>query len=159
MKLYEITDEFLGLDDIEDELIDIEVELNKLEIAFSEKAENIAKLVRSLEAQKDALATEAKRLTEKRDATQNRIDSLKAYLKAEMERIGRDKIQAGIFRVRLQNSPLTIDIIEESKIPDEFKSVEEIIKIDKRGIIELLKSTGEVPAGVTPIQRQHIRIY
>ena len=54
MKLYEITDEFLGLDDIEDELIDIEVELNKLEIAFSEKAENIAKLVRSLEAQKDA---------------------------------------------------------------------------------------------------------
>ena len=159
MKLYEISDEYLNLLECEDKDIDIKAELERLEDAFSTKTENIAKLIRNLSAQRNALLNEANRLREKHGAVENRIEGLKSYLQTEMERIGKEKLEAGIFRIRLQNSPLSVDIREETKLPAEFKEEIITVKVDKKAIIDFIKETGAVPEGCFPVQRKHIRIY
>ena len=76
-----------------------------------------------------------------------------------MEEIDSDTVQAGIFKVRMQNSPMTVDVTEESKVPNEFKEEMVTVRIDKKAIVKHIKSTGEIPDGVFPVQGKHIRIY
>lgn len=50
MRLYEIADEMLRLADVDDETVDVSAELSALQMQFSDKAQNIAGLIRNLEA-------------------------------------------------------------------------------------------------------------
>lgn len=58
MKLYEIADQMIRLADIEDDTVDVQAELSALQMQFSDKAQNIAGLIRNLEAERhfDAVA-------------------------------------------------------------------------------------------------------
>lgn len=157
MKLYEISDAYLQL--LEADEVDVTAELDSLNIAFAEKAENIVKLIRSLNAQGSAIKDEIKKLRDKLGAVEGRVDGLKHYLQTGMEKTGKDSLDVGIFRVRLQNSPLSVKIIDVGSLPEQFKREIVEIRVDKRGIIDHIKSTGEVPVGIQAVQGRHIRIY
>jgi len=49
------------------------------------------------------------------------IEQIKAYLQSEMIRTNQAVIKAGIFRIRLQNSPRSLIIRDMEAIPSEFK--------------------------------------
>ena len=119
MKLYEITDIYLNLENIDDE-IDITAALENIDGALEEKLENVAKLVRNLEAEAKAYEEEEKRLRAQKQAAKNRVESIKRYVKENLEEIGRDKVEAGIFKWSLQNGPGRVEITDETKIPEEF---------------------------------------
>jgi len=159
MKLYEISDEMLRLVEVDDETIDVQAELEALQMQFNDKAKNIAGLIRNLEAERNAVSDEANRLQNKAKALETRVEQIKAYLQSEMIRTGQDSIKAGIFKIRLQNSPQALIIRDVEAIPSDFKQEVREWKIDKLGILNHLRATGEIISGVDITQNKHIRIY
>lgn len=159
MKLYEISNELLKLADMDAEEVDVEAELQNWQAEFGQKAKNIAGLVRNLTVDAEVLASEAQRLSAKSKAVHNRIDQIKDYLQSEMIRTGQDSIKAGIFKIRLQNSPRSLIIRNVEVIPPEFKEEIHEWKVDKLSILKHLKATGEIVDGVDVMQNKHVRIY
>lgn len=140
MKLYEIAEMYEAMESL-DENIDITTALENIDGALEEKLEDIAKLVRNLEAEAKAYEEEEKRLRAQKQAAKNRVESIKRYVKENLEEIGRDKVEAGIFKWSLQNGPGRVEITDETKIPDEYfvKEIKplkaEIKKAIEEGII------------------------
>ena len=159
MTLYEISGEMLRLADIEDKELDVERELMEMGTLFADKARNIVHLIKNLEGEGNAINDEVRRLQDKSRAIDNRVSQIKAYLCSEMIRTGQDSIKAGIFKIRLQNSPQSLIVKDVDVIPQEFKEEIHDWKVDKMGILRHLRETGEVIDGTDVIQKKHIRIY
>ena len=144
MKLYEIKDDILKLlDIIESELpeeIKEEAEkwLDTLTMNFEEKAFNIARYCKNLDAQALACKNEKDRLAKRQKAAENKSKGLKQYLEIMMNRIGKEKISDMEFTLAFQNNPPSVDILEPSKV-DTCYDVEQERKLDKKKILSDLK--------------------
>lgn len=154
MKLYEITEMYAAMEAL-DEDIDITAALENIDGALEEKLESIAKLVRNLEAEAKAYEEEEKRLRAQKQAAKNRVESIKRYVKENLEEIGRDKVEAGIFKWSLQNGPGRVEITDETKIPDEF-FVKEIrpLKAEIKKAIE----EGVITEGAEIVREKSLRL-
>lgn len=154
MKLYEITDIYLNLESIDDE-IDVSAALAEVDGELEDKLENIAKLIRNLEAEAKAYEDEEKRLKAQKQAAKNRIESLKRYVKGSLETIGKDKVEAGIFKWSLQNGPGRVEITDETKIPEEYFVTE--VKPLKSEIKKAIES-GVITEGAEIVRDKSLRL-
>lgn len=154
MKLYEITEIYEAMEAL-DEDIDITAALENIDGALEEKLESIAKLVRNLDAKAKAYGDEEKRLRAQKQAAKNRVDGLKKYVKDNLEAIGRDKVEAGIFRWSLQNGPGRVEITDETKIPEEFFVTE--VKPLKSEIKKAIES-GAITEGAEIVRDKSLRL-
>ena len=158
MQLYAITDEILNrYADIDGEEFDM-AELEKWNVIFEDKIESCAAVVKNLSAEADACREEARRLTKKATVIGNRVDSLKDYIKRNLEYVGKRKVDAGVFTVRIQKSPMSVEIQDEALITDEYKWEFSEWRFDKKAIATAIKETGEIPDGVEVHQSEHLRI-
>ena len=144
MNLYELSQNYLAVQDMDLEPETLKDTLDSIEEAFEDKAENIAKWIRNLEADKKAFEEEEKRFKEKKQAADNRIKSLKLYLEDNMRLTGKTKFKAGFFSFAIQNNPPSVEVFDEALIPKQFL-IAQPVKIDRAGIKELLKAGEEVP--------------
>nr|DAE03524.1 MAG TPA: resistance protein [Siphoviridae sp. ctpoI7] len=144
MNLYELSQNYLAVQDMDLEPETLKDTLDSIEEAIEVKAENIAKWIRNLEADKKAFEEEEKRFKEKKQAADNRIKSLKLYLEDNMRLTGKTKFKAGFFSFAIQNNPPSVEVFDEALIPKQFL-IEQPVKIDRAGIKELLKAGEEVP--------------
>lgn len=158
MKLYELTENYAKLLEMAEEMdTDAIVDtLEALQEAIEDKAENIAKLIRNLEADVKAIRDEEKRLAERRQAIESKVERLKSYLQEQLEIAGIDKVKRPTITVAIQKNPPSVDIIDEALIPADF-FVPQPAKLDKKAILERLKNGEEVP-GVTLKQTKGVRI-
>lgn len=156
MNLYELSQNYLAVQDMDLEPETLKDTLDSIEEAFEVKAENIAKWIRNLEADKKAFEEEEKRFKEKKQAADNRIKSLKLYLEDNMRLTGKTKFKAGFFSFAIQNNPPSVEVFDEALIPKQFL-IEQPPKIDRAGIKELLKAGEEVP-GAELKQTKGLRI-
>ena len=155
-KLYELSDKYYfllnELDDAETTQDNVEILLSEIEEQFNEKAENIGKLVLSLEADADKIKDEEQRLAQRRKVLENKADWLKYYLKDSMINANLDKVEGTVLTVSLRKSPPSVKVISEDDIPQEYRRViPESWQPDKKSIIDYFKETGEVIAGVEMI--------
>lgn len=144
MNLYELSQNYLAVQDMDLEPETLKDTLDSIEEAIEVKAENIAKWIRNLEADKKAFEEEEKRFKEKKQAADNRIKSLKLYLEDNMRLTGKTKFKAGFFSFAIQNNRPSVEVFDETLIPKQFL-IEQPVKIDRAGIAELLKAGEEVP--------------
>ena len=144
MNLYELSQNYLAVQDMDLEPEVLKDTLDSIEEAFEDKAENIAKWIRNLEADKKAFEEEEKRFKEKKQAADNRIKSLKLYLEDNMRLTGKTKFKAGFFSFAIQNNKPSVEVFDEALIPKQFL-IAQPVKIDRAGIAELLKAGEEVP--------------
>ena len=154
MKLYEITDAYLSLDEVEktDEIIKV---LDGIKEEFDKKAENTVKVIRNFEADIQALRDEEKRLADKRRSLEKKKEDLKEYLYFNMERLKVRKVNAGIFDINIQKNPQSIKILDEATIPDKYKIAS--YKLDKKTLKDDIKDGLEIE-GVSLVQTEGIRI-
>lgn len=157
MRLYEITDEILNRFADCDEDFDVE-ELEKWESAFEHKVEACAAVVKNMMAEAGACIEESRRLRIKATQIEKRAQWIKDYIQRNLEFVGKKKVDVGIFSVRIQKSPMSVKIIDEGIVPDDYKWKFEEWRFDKKLIAEHVKSTGEVPAGIETHQGTHLRI-
>lgn len=143
--LYEIKGQFKELMEMADECnltqADIKDTLEGLDCELEEKADAYAKVIRTLECDVDSVDAEIKRLTDKKRRIQNNISSMKRSLESTMIELGSKKIKTPLFGFNIQKNPPSVNILDESKVPDNFR-IKQPDKIDRKSIIAELKESG-----------------
>ncbi|MGG1531420.1 siphovirus Gp157 family protein [Brevibacillus agri] len=160
MKLYELTENYAVIAqmiaDDEAKTESLGDTLQALSDAIEVKAENIAKMIRNMDAETEALRNEEKRLAERRRSLETKRDGLKRYLEEQLAIVGLDKVKTPIFTVALQNNPPSVHVLDESAIPKVFW-VTPPPTLDKKLLAERLKAGDDIP-GVTLQQGRSLRI-
>ena len=145
--LYEIAGMYRQVLDMEPESDDefgaMMTALDELQGELTEKADNIVRYMRNLNAEAEALKAEETALYKKRKAVENKAERLKAYLAAQMTLCGLKELKAGLFKLRFQPTTPAISIIDESALPEKFWIVWR--EASKQAIKEAIRNGEEVP--------------
>lgn len=154
MKLYDIAEIYENLENIDDEVA-VATAMDGVEAALEEKLESTAKVIRNLEAEAEALEAEEKRLKARKTAVRNRIADIKGYVKENLEAMGKDKVEAGIFKWSLQNSPPKLVVTDETIIPLKFFEIERtLMKNELKRVI----LSGRNINGAEIVREKHLRL-
>jgi hypothetical protein len=151
LSLYKLSSNYMrALDALTDPEADIPAEvvadtLEGLEGELQEKAVNVAKFMRNMEAMSQAIKEAEAQMARRRKAIEGRVKCLKDYLKENMEACGISKIESPWFRLAVQKNPAAVDVVDEAALPDEFKEQVVTVKIDKAAIRDALKAGVDVP--------------
>ena len=119
-------------------------ELVAREDEFDIKAENVAQYIKNLNVESTALGDEIKKLQARKKSKDNKIKSMKEYLKNCMLQIGRDKIETSKVKLSIRNNAESVLIDDEKKFIEEysdthkeyFKFKAEISKTDIKKILQ-----------------------
>lgn len=144
MKLYELTPQLIELSNMDATDEAVLTTLECVQMDFNDKAVSIIKLSESLEADTSAIDNEIARLESRKKVILNRKKQLRDYLLHNMEAAGISKIECPLFTATLRAGSESVEIIDESQIPDEFVKVEIVEKIDKNAIKAAIRSGKEV---------------
>ena len=164
MKLYEVHDEIEATLFMPEEETFDSSRFEELNLSFDEKVDSCAAVMKNLKAQAaeldaqcEILYEEIRELRQKKQALENNRKGLAEYVKRLMESLGLKKAGNMLHRVTIAQSPLTVEVDIEKLDP---KWIKEHVSTypDKRGIIDHIKETGEIPDGVKPIQNTHLRV-
>jgi hypothetical protein len=150
LSLYQLSENYRqALDFLTDPELDFPLEavndtLEALGGELEDKAVNVAKFLRNMEAAADAIKIAEAEMAKRRKALENRVQWLKSYIKGSMEACGISQVECPYFKLSIQKNPVSVNILDEDKIPAQFK--EQVIswKIDKAAIKEAIKSGGTI---------------
>jgi hypothetical protein len=161
LKLYELSEDYLAALDALAEIEDLPPEviadtLEGLAGAWEDKALNVARYVRNLEAEADAIEEAKKRMEARAKSAANQAARLKSYLKAELERTGL-KPKAPDLALRLQNNPPSVTIDDTALIPVDYRRTETVETILKAEIGAALKAGQAIP-GARLVRSQRLVI-
>lgn len=152
--LYELSQDYRqALDTLTDPENDLPAEviadtLEGLQGTLEDKAVNVAKFFKNLEATAEAIKQAEQRMSHRRKAIESRVAALKDYLKLNMEACGITKIESPWFNLAIQKNPAAVEITDENTIPDAFVEILTTRKIDKAGIKQAIEAGTDVPGAV-----------
>lgn len=111
-----------------------------------EKGKNVAAVFRNLESDAAQIKEAEQQLAARRKAYEKRAESLKQYLKTNMEVAGITKIECPWFVISLAQNPEAVTVDDESLIPrDYFKEIPATYQLDKNLVRQAIKDGFEVP--------------
>jgi hypothetical protein len=154
LTLYSLSTNYLqALEALTDPEADLPAEavndtLEALAGELEDKAVNVAKFLRNMEAMADAIKAAEADMAKRRKALENRVQWLKDYLKGNMEHSGITKIECPYFKLSIQSNPASVNILDEVAIPDQFKEQVVSWKIDKTAIKKAILA-GQSVAGAS----------
>lgn len=148
--------ELIDNPDIPEELL-IEA-LDSIEDEFEEKCDNIARFIRSLDGDCRTIREEEKRLADKRRVLENKQARLKQYIEDNMRLVGKTKIKTAFNSFNISANPKSVEILNEDLIPEKYKTIETITKIDKKSILSDLKENDINIEGVKINQTTSLKI-
>ena len=164
ISLYELGQDYRqALDVLTDPENDLPAEvitdtLEGLQGSMEDKAVNVAKFFRNLEAMAGAIKDAEDRMARRRRAIEGRVKWLKDYLKQNMEACDIQKIESPWFVLAIQKNPAAVDVFDEAAVPAEFKEEVVSVRVDKAGIKRALEAGESVPgAALTRGTRLAIR--
>lgn len=133
--------------------------LEQLQGQFIDKAGSIAKFILNLEADAKAYKDEQMRLDKQRAIIENKVKYLKDYLRYNMVESNLPEVQCGILKIRVRDNPPSVNVIDEDIVPASFRRIiPETYEVNKRGILDHFKETGETPLGVEIIRSKKLEI-
>lgn len=113
-----------------------------------QKTDNIIAFTKKVEALIDAIKEEETRLKENRKAYERKLESFKDYVKSCMIEMQIQKIETPLGEMKIAKNPMSVEILDEERIPDAFKRTKVETSIDKKALIEHFKATGELIDGI-----------
>jgi len=161
MNLYKIANEY---QEVLSKTFDPETgEVNENAIALldiakgevKEKGIAVASYIKNLEAERNAIENAKKEMAEREKRLDNRLTYLSDYLKSNMERCGINEISCPYFIVKIKKCPLSVDILNEDEIPDNYKKVKSVTSLDKIKLKEEILSGAVIPGAAL---KQNIRL-
>ncbi|MCR3759199.1 siphovirus Gp157 family protein [Clostridium felsineum] len=159
MQLYKLAENYKNLLELlEDETIPqdiIQKSLAEVGGNIEDKAENIAKLIKSLDADAKALKEESKRLSDRQHAMENRSKSLRKYLEDNLKILNKDKVKTKLFTIAMQKNAPVMKVLDKDKIPENYFIVTK--EIQRTEILKALKKGEKVP-GAKLQQSESLRI-
>lgn len=166
MKLYEIAQEYLALmqaienDDIPEEAIADTLEAITAEI--EDKADNIACLLKNIDAEIVAIKAEETRLAERRRVKEKSAERIKQYLSDVLQGAAIDKVETARNRISFRKSEAVEVIDEDAFFEFAVTHRSDLLtysapKANKTEIKKALKG-GEVVEGAKLVVNQNIQI-
>jgi len=161
--LYTITEQFKELAALaetadEDLAIALRDTMEGIEGEFQEKGKAIAMITLNIDGDLEAIQSQIDRLTERKRIITNRKESLKEYLRTNMEASGITKITHPLFTITCGKGKPIVVIDDEKAIPDDYVSVKVSSAPDKAAIAKALKEGIEVPGAHTETGKSSISI-
>ena len=108
MKLYEIKQDFLRLAEMDLDEQTMQDTLESLQFELEEKADNIACLIKQVEAEAEAIKAEAKNLTDRAKAKETKVERLTQYLLDTLKAVGTDKIETTRNILQVKKNPASV---------------------------------------------------
>ncbi|WP_064590374.1 siphovirus Gp157 family protein [Streptobacillus moniliformis] len=134
------------------------IAINNLDLAIKEKGVNYIKVIDRLKNHIEQGKMYKKEIETRLKKIENTEKKIKNYILFAMENAKLKKIETPLGTITYSSGRDSVEIENEDDIPKEFKIKEEVIKIDKRKILEHVKTTGEIVEGVDIVQRPFITI-
>lgn len=162
MKLYEISNEIekhleaYNSVESQESLDAIEQQLDGLQIAFKDKAVNVAHFIMNTDSGVDQIEKEIERLNAKKAHLKSVSESLRGYLKRCMIETGTDKIETPLVRLSFRKSE-RVDILDESKVPEKYWAEKVTRSISKTAIKEDWKA-GVGVDGTAIVEEKNLQI-
>lgn len=162
-QLYKLTEQFLelaALAETADEGMAVAVRDTMQAIGgeFEEKGKALATVVLHMDTDVEALDREIERLNDRKRAIKARQDSMKEYLRENMEAAGIKKISCPLFSITCVEGREIAVIDDEKKLPDELVKVKVETSPDKNAIARALKDGKDVPGAHLERAKSSIRI-
>lgn len=158
--LYELTNNYeTVLNMLYDEDADEQMILNTLESIEGEiedKADNYAKIIKELEAKRDARKNEAKRLNDSAITFDNRIKSLKQNLFNTMKETGKTKFATNLFAFNIVKNGGKQAIEIDGEVPEQYTKT--IIENDTDKIRQALENGENLPFAHLKARGESLRI-
>jgi hypothetical protein len=154
MKLYEISEQYKEvqklIDDDESGSMReaIADTMQMIEGDFQDKAQAVVSLTFNMGGSITALDKEIERLQDKKKVIQNKVDSIRDYLKMNMEATGISKIECPLFTITLTKPAKQVEITDEALLPDEFVRVKTTVAPDKVALAKALKEGKEITGAI-----------
>lgn len=158
--LYQLTGEIKelrALGDIEGELV-VKDTIDAIAGEFEVKAQSIVHVSLNLNADVSAIDAEIERLQERKRLLKKRDESLKDYLRENMEASGIKKISCPLFTITCVDGREIVIVEDESALPDDMVNVKTEISPDKKKILDALKAGQEVAGTRLERSKSSIRI-
>jgi len=150
-RLYDIANEYqTALENIADEetgeINEQALEtLNALSADLKEKGIAIASFIRNIDADREALDIESKRLAARKSQLARRIEWLNGYLKSNMEACEIQEISCPFFSIKLRKNPASVNITDEAQIPESYLKRKVVESLDKQQMLADLKNGLFIP--------------
>lgn len=158
--LYQLTNNYetvlnMLYDDEVDEQMILDT-LEGIEGEIEDKADGYAKIIKELEAKKNARKEEAKRLTESAKVFENRVNALKLNLFNAMKSTGKTKFATDLFTFNIAKNGGLQKITIEGEVPEEYTKT--VVENDMDKIREALRVLGDLPFAHLEPRGESLRI-
>ena len=155
LSLYELNSTYQELITLDLEPEDMILALNSIEGDIKDKANNIGKVVNTLQGEQLVLKNEIKRLQAKIKASESKETNIKQYLSDNLKSMNIDKLDCELFKFSFRKST-SLKIDDNTLVPAIYKESIVTEKIDNATIKKLLK-TESVP-GCHLEEKQNMQI-
>lgn len=173
MALYELVGQFREASELLSDM-DLPAEvvkdtLDALSGDLTVKATNVARYILNVESMADAVDAAGKAMKARAERMRNRTESIRDYLRVNMQAAGITKIEATEFVLALKKNPPAVVIDDATKIPVQYKPTPPPppppqATPDKKAIADALKAHAKVvaalpegePAPESPVPGAHL---
>ncbi|MCJ0505371.1 siphovirus Gp157 family protein, partial [Clostridioides difficile] len=134
--LYELTTDLLEIEEGLTEITGNEAEkLEEIKEIIKQEIQNkntrIVSVIINIDSDINSIDSEIKRLQELKKIKKNSLDRLKSNIKECMELLGIKKVKTFLGNISIRKSAGSLVIEDEEKIPAIYKTVEQVVKVDK----------------------------
>lgn len=161
--LYELMTDFESLqtavedDDVSEEDLDLLLkELENTKGDLRVKVDNICRLIRNVDAEKEKFKAEEARLAARRKALDGKSKKIHAWLKFSMDLLDIEKLKTEMFEVAIVDQGFRIAVINQDELPAEYIRVKK--SPDMTRLNKAYKEDGEIPPGCELVPRKAMRI-
>ena len=148
--LYELTGNMKELEKLAESdpemAVSVADTLEGIQAEFNDKAQALMIVSNSMDADINAIQDEIDRLTARKRAIVNRKESLKDYLRENMEANGIKQIKCALFTINCVQGREIAVVDNEDDLPDEYIKPKVTMQVDKASLTKALK---ELPEGET----------
>lgn len=131
--------------------------MDAIQDTLAGKVENIVKFLKNMEGDIESFKKEEKRIATRRKYMENKHEGLKSYMANMLQMAGIKTIDAGNFRVKFQKNNPSVEVLNESQVPEQFREAQPD-KILKTDILKALKDKQIIPGVVLVTDKEHLRI-
>ncbi len=104
--------------------------INGLQVELNDKVDAIVSTIKDLESDIDAIATEQRRLAERKNSLENRNDSIRYFLKDFLKSVNIEKVKTARFTCSIKKTPPKLTIIIEGKLPMQCYETKTVVNND-----------------------------
>lgn len=130
--------------------------LESIQIELESKVENVAKFIKEMEYENEAIKSEIDRIKKRYNSNEKKINWFKDYLQQELTKADLKKIKTPLFTISIAANKESVEEINMALIPHYYYN-SETSKLDKKQVLSDIKNGTEIK-GVKIVQTESLRM-